>query len=74
MSRAHQLHVELDSGERWKISVVHTNQSLANVLAAHAQLLNTRCGQRGLCRGCEVELRSGTAIVDRNAEIGRAHV
>jgi uncharacterized 2Fe-2S/4Fe-4S cluster protein (DUF4445 family) len=26
--------------------------------------LNTRCGQRGLCRGCEVELRSGTALVD----------
>lgn len=67
MSRAPQLHVELDSGERRKISVVHNNQSLANVLAAHAHLLNTRCGQRGLCRGCEVELRSGTAIVDGNA-------
>jgi uncharacterized 2Fe-2S/4Fe-4S cluster protein (DUF4445 family) len=37
---------------------------LADVLAAHGLPLNTRCGQRGLCRGCEVELREGSLATD----------
>ncbi len=60
MSSGTQIHVELDSGERREISVAGTNQSLADILAAHGLPLNTRCGQRGLCRGCEVELREGS--------------
>lgn len=64
MSRAVQIHVELDSGETRKISVFSENTSLADILAAHGLPLNTRCGQRGLCRGCEVELREGAANVD----------
>lgn len=64
MSRAVQIHVELDSGEARKISAYSENTSLADILAAHGLPLNTRCGQRGLCRGCEVELREGAANVD----------
>lgn len=33
--------------------------SLAELLAHRGTPLNTRCGGRGLCRGCEVEVRSG---------------
>ena len=33
--------------------------SLAELLAHRGTSLNTRCGGRGLCRGCEVEVRSG---------------
>ncbi len=58
------LQVELESGDTRKIPL--GVGSLADVLAANALPLNTRCGQRGLCRGCEVELRSGTASVDGN--------
>jgi uncharacterized 2Fe-2S/4Fe-4S cluster protein (DUF4445 family) len=64
MSRPSKIQVELDSGERREISVAHKNQSLADVLAAHGLPLNTRCGQRGLCRGCEVELREGSLTTD----------
>lgn len=65
MNRAHhQLHVELDSGERHAITVTDDSRTLADALAAHGLPLNTRCGQRGLCRGCEVELREGSLLVD----------
>ena len=64
MSRVVQIQVELDSGETRKISAALENHSLADILAAHGLPLNTRCGQRGLCRGCEVELREGSATVD----------
>ncbi len=37
---------------------------LSEILAAHGFPLNTRCGQRGLCRGCEVVLREGSVIAD----------
>ena len=60
------IQVELESGERREIPLTRDSRSLADILAAHALPLNTRCGQRGLCRGCEVELRSGTANVDGN--------
>jgi uncharacterized 2Fe-2S/4Fe-4S cluster protein (DUF4445 family) len=40
---------------------------LADVLAAQGLPLNTRCGQRGLCRGCEVELRAGSLLTDNGA-------
>ena len=64
MSRSAQIIVELDSGERRPISVAKNNSSLADALAAGGLPLNTRCGQRGLCRGCEVELREGSATID----------
>jgi uncharacterized 2Fe-2S/4Fe-4S cluster protein (DUF4445 family) len=64
MSRRLHIWVELDSGEPREISVVAADHSLADLLAAQGLPLNTRCGQRGLCRGCEVELRVGSALVD----------
>jgi uncharacterized 2Fe-2S/4Fe-4S cluster protein (DUF4445 family) len=46
--------------------------SLAETLAAHGYPLNTRCGHRGLCRGCEVEIRDGHLVLaeGRRAGIG----
>ncbi len=60
MSHAASIQVELESGECREITFTSDHRSLADVLAAHALPLNTRCGQRGLCRGCEVELRDGS--------------
>ena len=64
MSRPPQLQVELESGERRDIPAPSGGRSLADALAAQGLPLNTRCGQRGLCRGCEVELRSGELTVN----------
>ena len=65
-SKAH-IQVNLESGEHKDISVDPDDfRSLADVLAAHGLPLNTRCGQRGLCRGCEVELYEGTVSTDRD--------
>ena len=64
---SNELQVELASGDSIKIPLDAAPRSLADVLATHELPLNTRCGQRGLCRGCEVELRSGTANVDGNS-------
>ncbi len=64
MSHAASIQIELDSGERREIPITQDSRSLANVLAAYALPLNTRCGQRGLCRGCEVELREGSLQTD----------
>ncbi|WP_043588271.1 2Fe-2S iron-sulfur cluster-binding protein, partial [Geminisphaera colitermitum] len=36
------------------------DRALDEVLAAHGITLNTRCGRRGLCRGCQVELLEGS--------------
>ena len=64
MSHAASIQIELESGDRREIPVLRDNRSLADVLAAHGLPLNTRCGQRGLCRGCEVELREGSLLTD----------
>ena len=64
-SEAHNrcLYVELESGAPLTIPLTRDARSLADMLAAHGLPLNTRCGQRGLCHGCEVELRAGAATV-----------
>jgi uncharacterized 2Fe-2S/4Fe-4S cluster protein (DUF4445 family) len=67
MSHAPQVQIELESGERHEIPVTGGQRSLADLLAAHDLPLNTRCGQRGLCRGCEVELRDGSVLIDGGA-------
>lgn len=64
MSRSHQLQIEQESGNKLTLAVAAAERSLADVLAANGLPLNTRCGQRGLCRGCEVELRDGAADVE----------
>ncbi len=38
-------------------------RSLAEALAARGVPLNMRCGGRGLCRGCELDLRAGSVEV-----------
>ena len=60
MSEPFQIQVELDNGD-WRIIPVNAGDTrpLSEVLAAHDLALNTRCGQRGLCRGCVVTLREG---------------
>ena len=62
MSKVEKILVELDCGERREIPVLRDNSPLADLLAAHGLPLNTRCGGRGLCRGCEVELRGGALL------------
>ena len=64
MSATHQIQIELDSGERRAIKVAGDGSSLADALVAHGLPLNTRCGQRGLCRGCEIELQESSLLVD----------
>ena len=51
--------VELPGGMSRQIPVPGGTASLADVLALNGLPLNTRCGQRGICRGCEVSLREG---------------
>ena len=59
MNAGAQIVVELENGPRRLLSVPPGTRCLAEVLAACGLPLNTRCGQRGLCRGCEVILRAG---------------
>jgi uncharacterized 2Fe-2S/4Fe-4S cluster protein (DUF4445 family) len=64
MKPAAHVTVELEDGGSRQISVPPEAASLAEVLAAHGLALNTRCGQRGLCRGCEVTLREGSIEIN----------
>jgi uncharacterized 2Fe-2S/4Fe-4S cluster protein (DUF4445 family) len=64
MNAGGQIVVELDTGERRQIPIVDNTRTLAAICADHGLPLNTRCGQRGLCRGCEVILREGALRTD----------
>jgi len=69
MSSPFHVQVELDNGEHRIIPVSNGDpRPLSELLAAHGLPLNTRCGQRGLCRGCEVMLREG-ALLTENGEV-----
>jgi len=61
MSRGARITVEADEGDAREFFVERGEaaRSLADILAARGFSLNTRCGQRGLCRGCEIELTKG---------------
>jgi uncharacterized 2Fe-2S/4Fe-4S cluster protein (DUF4445 family) len=61
------LEVVVEPGELREFQVNGGPQSLADVLASHDLPLNTRCGQRGLCRGCEVVLLDGSLVVEGDA-------
>src|ERR1035437_8367492 len=71
---AARLQVELDFGERREIPLTRDPRSLADLHAAHGLPLNTRCVQRGLCRGCEVALREGSLLTDSGAVTAPATV
>jgi uncharacterized 2Fe-2S/4Fe-4S cluster protein (DUF4445 family) len=60
MSRRISITVEPEHGERTEIRAVAGADLLSKVLAEHGFPLNTRCGQRGLCHGCEIILRQGS--------------
>lgn len=60
MSTVPCMRVELESGECREILIPRDHGSMADILADSGLPLNTRCGRRGLCHGCEVELREGS--------------
>lgn len=64
MIQVSRVRVELESGEFREVAVPHDERSLADCLAEQGLPLNTRCGQRGLCRGCEVQLVEGSLAVE----------
>jgi uncharacterized 2Fe-2S/4Fe-4S cluster protein (DUF4445 family) len=64
MNSPFRLQVELESGECREILVADNTRALADVLAAQGLSLNTRCGQRGLCKGCEVNLIQGSLTTE----------
>ena len=45
------------------------DRSLTDLLALYDIPLNARCGQRGWCRGCQVELRGGGLVAADGAEV-----
>ena len=55
-----------EGGERHEFEVdrVASGASLADWLGSHGYPLNTRCGQRGLCRGCKVSVGEGKVRVE----------
>lgn len=55
--------VRLESGEVLQLNP-RIEGSLADLLRQAGQPLNTRCGQRGVCHGCEVRLDGGHFTVD----------
>ncbi|HSH09844.1 MAG TPA: ASKHA domain-containing protein [Oceanipulchritudo sp.] len=55
------IQVELEGAQPVEVTVspVYHGRPLSSVLARAGFILNTRCGQKGLCRGCEVRLTGG---------------
>lgn len=60
--------IESEQGETMTLHAVPCAEMLSKILAEHGFPLNTRCGQRGLCRGCEIMLQQGSLMIG-NAEI-----
>ncbi len=63
MGYPRDIRVTFESGGRQQISACSNRQPLSEALARGGIHLNTRCGARGLCRGCEIELRDGSVMV-----------
>jgi len=51
-----------DGGETLELSDAEARLSIADLLRRRDVPLNTRCGERGLCDGCLVELVSGSVV------------
>ena len=66
MSRDVVISVEQEHGGCLQIRTAELASALSGILAAHGCPLNTRCGGRGLCHGCEVVLREGSLMVDHS--------
>jgi len=54
-----------EHAESVEIHAADDGEVLTKTLSAHGFPLNTRCGQRGLCRGCEIVLNEGSLMVDQ---------
>jgi uncharacterized 2Fe-2S/4Fe-4S cluster protein (DUF4445 family) len=67
MNRATSITIDPEHGERRVIHAAAGFHMLSEVLATHGFPLNTRCGQRGLCHGCEVLLHEGTLMLGDSA-------
>ena len=64
MNPGRHITLDLETGQTVDIAVDGDGRTLTEVLSAHGFPLNTRCGLRGLCKGCEVEIREGSVLVD----------
>jgi len=64
VSRDPSIHIETHDGGRIEIRPADAGAALSKILATHGSPLNTRCGERGLCRGCEVRITDGGLTVD----------
>lgn len=64
------------AGERQDLSVAPAERAapLSELLARRGLPLNTRCGGRGLCAGCEVDLESGSLDGPQGAVAAPARV
>ena len=57
------LHLETPDGHTTvTLTPADTKLPLSDVLAHRGHPLNTRCGGRGLCGGCEIGLRAGALV------------
>jgi uncharacterized 2Fe-2S/4Fe-4S cluster protein (DUF4445 family) len=63
MSRRFSITVETGHGEPTTLQAAPDEDALSKFLAGHGFPLNTRCGQRGLCHGCEVILQHGSLVI-----------
>jgi uncharacterized 2Fe-2S/4Fe-4S cluster protein (DUF4445 family) len=65
VTRDRVLHVRTHAGRRsFRIAPDAVDRALSDVLRRAGLPLNTRCGERGLCQGCEVVLVAGRVIGD----------
>jgi uncharacterized 2Fe-2S/4Fe-4S cluster protein (DUF4445 family) len=57
-----RINIDDSRGAVEALEVIAGPQSLAALLADCGKPLNTRCGHRGLCQGCEIELLEGLLL------------
>ena len=72
MSQSIKLEVESSRGSQVIIVSHGQDHRLADILRREHLPLNTRCGQRGLCDGCIVELLAGNLIHVATGEVVQA--
>lgn len=70
MEKPLRLNIESPQGHR---SILAGSGKLTEVLRREALPLNTRCGQRGLCDGCAVELVRGRVVHCTTGAVVEAH-
>lgn len=63
MNRLTSITVEPEHGEPATLHAAPGAEMLSKVLEEHGFPLNTRCGQRGLCHGCEIVLQQGSLMI-----------